>query len=35
MYLKHYIIYLDEVGMFEFVAQGYEVIENEYVRSIK
>lgn len=26
---KHYIIYLDEIGMFEFIAQGYEVIEYE------
>lgn len=26
---KHYIIYLDGVGMFQFIAQGYEVIENE------
>ncbi len=33
--LKHYIIYLDEAGMFEFAAQGYKVIENEYVRRIE
>lgn len=26
---KHYIMYLDEVGMFQFIAQGFEVIENE------
>lgn len=26
---KHYIIYLDGAGMFQFIAQGYEVIENE------
>lgn len=26
---KHYIIYLDSVGMFQFIAQGYEVIEHE------
>lgn len=26
---KHYIMYLDGVGMFQFIAQGYEVIENE------
>lgn len=26
---SHYIIYLDGVGMFQFIAQGYEVIENE------
>lgn len=26
---KHYIIYLDEVGMFQFIARGYEVIEHE------
>ncbi len=27
--LKHYVIYLDGVGMFQFIAQGYEVIEYE------
>lgn len=27
--LKHYIIYLDGFGMFEFIAQGYEVVEYE------
>lgn len=26
---KHYIMYLDEVGMFQFIAQGFEVIENK------
>ena len=26
---KHYIIYLDSVGLFQFIAQGYEVIEYE------
>lgn len=26
---KHYIIYLDGAGMFQFIAQGYEVIEHE------
>ena len=26
---KHYIMYLDGVGMFQFIAQGYEVIEYE------
>lgn len=26
---KHYIMYLDGVGMFQFIAQGYEVIEHE------
>ena len=26
---KHYIIYLDGVGMFQFIVQGYEVIEYE------
>ena len=26
---KHYIIYLDGVGMYQFIAQGYEVIEHE------
>lgn len=26
---KHYIMYLDGVGMFQFIAQGYEVIEDE------
>lgn len=26
---KHYIIYLDGVGMFQFIAQGYEVTEYE------
>lgn len=25
---KHYIMYLDGTGMFEFIAQGYEVIED-------
>lgn len=24
---KHYIIYLDGVGMFQFIAQNYEVVE--------
>lgn len=28
---KHYILYLDGVGMFEFIAQGYEVKEDEEV----
>ncbi|MDE6203809.1 MAG: hypothetical protein K2G19_10080, partial [Lachnospiraceae bacterium] len=26
---KHYIMYLDEIGMFQFIARGYEVIEHE------
>lgn len=26
---KHYIIYLEEIGMFQFIAQGYEVIDSE------
>lgn len=26
---KHYVLYLDGVGMFQFVAQSYEVIEYE------
>ncbi len=26
---KHYVIYLDEVGMFQFIAQGYEVRQVE------
>lgn len=26
---KRYIVYLDGVGMFQFIAQGYEVIEDE------
>lgn len=26
---KHYIMYLDGVGMFQFVAQSYEVVEHE------
>lgn len=26
---KHYIIYLDGVGMFQFIAQNYEVVEHE------
>ena len=26
---KHYILYLTDIGMFQFIAQGYEVIENE------
>ena len=26
---KHYIMYLDGVGMFQFIAQGYVVIEDE------
>ena len=26
---KHYIIYLDGAGLFQFIAQGYEVIEHE------
>ncbi|MDD4688791.1 MAG: hypothetical protein PHE51_03470 [Eubacteriales bacterium] len=26
---SHYIIYLDEVGMFQFIAKGYEVTEYE------
>lgn len=26
---KHYIIYLDGIGMFQFIAQGYEVMEHE------
>lgn len=28
---KHYVLYLDGVGMFQFIAQGYEVKENEEV----
>lgn len=32
---KHYIIFLDGAGMFQFIAQGYEVIEDESVRRIK
>lgn len=27
--LKHYIIYLDGFGMYQFIAQGYEVVEYE------
>lgn len=26
---KHYLLYLDEVGLFQFIAQDYEVIEDE------
>lgn len=26
---KHYIIYLDGVGMFQFIAQSYEVVEDD------
>ena len=24
---KHYVLYLDSIGMFQFIAQGFEVIE--------
>lgn len=26
---KHYVLYLDDIGMFQFIAKGYEVIEHE------
>lgn len=26
---KHYVIYLDEIGMFQFIAREYEVIDSE------
>ena len=26
---KHYILYLDGVGMFQFIAQNFEVVEHE------
>lgn len=32
---RHYIIYLDGVGMFQFIAQGYVVMEDEESRRIE
>lgn len=26
---KHYVLYLDDIGMFQFIAKGFEVIEDE------
>ena len=26
---KHYVMYLDEIGMFQFIARRYEVVEHE------